>query len=88
MLKEYIGGEEKFDNVYQYVAPIERKDSEIGGKGMFATKQIKRGDVVLIEKPLHFVEPKWMMDFQEGEPLNSASQALVFEVRDLLLHDK
>ena len=38
LLKEYIGGEEKFDNVHQYVAPIERKESEIGGKGMFATK--------------------------------------------------
>lgn len=41
--------------VYAFNGPYERKQSTLAGHGLFATRSIRRGEVLLLELPLHSV---------------------------------
>lgn len=55
LLKDYIEGEELFENVYPFIGPIIRKQSSVGGLGLFATRDIAKGEILIIERPFYIV---------------------------------
>lgn len=55
LFKEYVLNG-RAQNAFPYKGPIERKQSKIGGLGLFATREIKRGEVLMIEKALLFLD--------------------------------
>ena len=48
LFKEYVY-KGKITNVFSFTGHLERKQSKIGGLGLFAARDIKRGEVLMIE---------------------------------------
>lgn len=72
-----------------FVGPLSLKDSPLHGKGRFATKQIKSGDMVVCEKALAIVYPpeaqkqtRKLNHLGIGKELDEGQLALLQEVYD------
>jgi hypothetical protein len=75
------------ENVLNFIGDVSIRESEIHGRGIFADKDIKKGDLIMVDKPISTIERK-KDEFIELKYEKNSDPAYNISVTDKVYNDQ